>query len=61
MTSKPAGLLYPARHDGARYACALFDLPSSTFQAANTVSMAEPQHAALLGKILDVYDFGYID
>jgi hypothetical protein len=58
---KPAGLLYPARHDIARYACALFDLPSSTFQVTNTGSLAEPQHSALFGKILDLYDFGYID
>ena len=59
--AKPAGLLYPARHDVARYACALFDLPSSTFQATNTGSLAEPQHSGLLGKILDVYGFCYID
>lgn len=58
---KPAGLIYPARHDVARYACALFDMPSSTFQLTNTGSLAEPQHAVLLGKILDVYGFGYID
>ncbi len=59
--TKPAGLLYPARHDVARLACALFDLPVSTFQLTNTGSLAEPHHAVLLGKILDVYGFGYID
>ena len=59
--AKPAGLLYPARHDVARYACALFDVPTSTFQVTNTGSLAEPLHSALLGKILDVYGFGYID
>jgi len=59
--TKPAGLLYPARHDVARYACALFDLPISTFQATTTGSLAEPQHSGLFAKILDVYGFGYID
>ena len=58
---KPAGLLYRARHDIARYACVLFDLPTSTFDVTNTGSLAEPHHAVLLGKILDVYGFGYID
>ncbi len=58
---KPAGLLYPARHDVARYACALFDMSASMFQLTDTGSLAEPQHAVLLGKILDVYGFGYID
>jgi hypothetical protein len=59
--AKPSGQLYPARHDVARFACALFDLPSSTFQITNAGSLAEPQHSVLLGNILDVYDFGYID
>ena len=58
---KPTGLLYPARHDVARFACALFDLPNSTFQVTDTGSLAEPQQSVLLGKILDLYDFGYID
>ena len=58
---KPAGLLYTARHDVARYACALFDIPLSTFQLTNSGSLAGPQHSVLLGKILDVYGFGYID
>jgi len=58
---QPAGLLYPARHDIARFACALFDMPASTFQLTNTGSLADPQHSVLLGQILDVYGFGYID
>jgi hypothetical protein len=59
--AKATGLLYPARHDVARFACALFELPNSTFQITNTGSLAEAQHSVLLGKILDLYDFGYID
>jgi hypothetical protein len=58
---KPAGLLYPARHDPPRSACALFDLPESTFETEDVGSLMETRHAGLLGKILDHYDFGWID
>jgi RES domain len=58
--TKPAGLHYPARHDPARNACALFDLPESTFTIANEGSFADAKHAALLGSILDRYGFGLI-
>jgi hypothetical protein len=57
---KPAGLLYPARHDPARNACALFDLPDSTFEVTNAGSLLDLRNAALLGEILDRYDFGLI-
>jgi hypothetical protein len=59
--SKPAGIVYPARHDPARNACALFNLPPSTFLTNDVGSLMEPRHATLLGKILDLYDFGLID
>jgi RES domain-containing protein len=59
--TKPAGLLYPARHDVARIACALFDLPESVFEVTSAGSLLDPQHAALLAAILDTYDFGLID
>jgi hypothetical protein len=58
LPSKPAGLVYPARHDPARNACALFDLPDSTFDVADAGSLLDPKHAALLGAILGRYDFG---
>jgi hypothetical protein len=58
---KPAGLLYPPRHDPPRSACAFFDLPESTFETENVASLIETRHAGLLGKILDHYDFGLID
>ncbi len=59
--SKPAGLVYPARHDTARNACALFDLPDSIFQVTNAGSLLDPQHALLLATILNTYDFGLVD
>ncbi len=59
--TKPAGLLYPARHDVAKIACALFDLPDSVFEVTNAGSLLDPRHAALLASILDTYDFGLID
>ena len=55
------GLLYPARHDVARYACALYDLPASAFEVTDSGSLIEPHHSALLTSILDTYDFGLID
>lgn len=58
---KPKGIFYPARHDVARFACALFDLPNSTFQVTNAGSLADPLHSVLLSQILDTYGFGFID
>jgi hypothetical protein len=59
--TNPGGLLYPARHDPARNACALFDLPESVFTVADGGSLGDAKHAALLGRILDRYGFGLID
>jgi hypothetical protein len=59
--SKPAGLVYPARHDTARNACALFDLPDSILQVTNAGSLLDPPRALLLATILDTYDFGLVD
>jgi hypothetical protein len=58
---KPAGLLYPARHDPARNACALFDLPDSSFEVVVDGSLSDSKHAVLLGAILNRYGFGLID
>jgi hypothetical protein len=58
---KPAGILYPARHDPARNACALFDLPSSAFEVTSAGSLLDLGHTILLAEILDRYDFGLID
>lgn len=58
--TNPAGLLYPARHDPARNACALFDLPESSFVVSDAGSLGDAKHAALLRTILDRYGFGLI-
>ena len=58
---KPMGILYPARHDIARFACAIFDLPSSVLHVSSTGSMLDRDHALLLGAMLDTYGFGFID
>lgn len=58
---KADGILYPARHDPARRACAIFELPASVFEVTDAGSLIEPHHASLLGAILENYDFGLID
>jgi hypothetical protein len=57
----PHGIVYPARHDVSRRACALFDLPESAFEVVDSGSLIEPHHAMLLGSILDIYGFGLVD
>jgi hypothetical protein len=59
--TNPGGLLYPARHDPARNACAIFDLSESAFEVISAGSLLDSNHAALLAEILDRYDFGLID
>jgi hypothetical protein len=59
--SKPAGLVYPARHDTARNACALFDLPASILHVTTTAPLLAPQRALLLATILNTYGFGLLD
>ena len=58
--SKPDGILYPARHDAARNACAIFECSLSVFQLHPKGSLLEHHHAALLGAILDCYGFALI-
>jgi hypothetical protein len=58
---KADDILYPARHDVARMACAVSELPASTFEVTDLGSLIEPHHSALLAAILDTYGFGLID
>jgi hypothetical protein len=58
--AKPSGILYPARHDTARLACALFDLPGSAFGVNTVGSLMDDPHQKLLALILGTYDFGLI-
>jgi hypothetical protein len=57
---KPDGILYPARHDAARNACAIYDCLPSDFKPLAKGSLLEHQHLALLGAILDCYGFAII-
>jgi len=58
--TKPSGILYPARHDAARRACCLFDLPAAAFAVNTAGSLIDSPHHILLGRILNTYDFGLI-
>jgi hypothetical protein len=58
--TKPAGILYPARHDTVRHACGLYDLPDSAFSVNTVGSLIDPPHLLLLTRILNTYDFGLI-
>lgn len=59
--ARPAGIFYPARHDLARRACALFDLPHNVLQLKNAGSLLDAIHARLLADILGTYQFGLVD
>jgi hypothetical protein len=58
--TNPSGILYPARHDTARLACGLYDLPDSAFSVNTVGSLIDPPHRKLLAGILNTYDFGLI-
>ena len=58
--SRPDGIVYPARHDAARNACAIYECSPNTFKLSSKGSLLEHQHAPLLGTILDCYRFGLI-
>lgn len=57
---KPDGLLYTARHDPARICAALFDRAEPVLRVASLGSLGDPAHDALVGRILDTYDFGLV-
>jgi len=57
---KPDGILYPARHDPARRACAIFDCPASTFKVLPRGLLLSRQNSELLSSMLDLYGFGLI-
>lgn len=60
--SNPAGIIYPARHDSSKRACALFDCVAPTsFETTNAGSLLEVRNTKLLAKILDTYGFSLID
>jgi hypothetical protein len=56
----PDGILYPARHDPARNACALFDRCSDVLTVECLGSLGGPSLASLVGHILDQYQFALV-
>jgi hypothetical protein len=59
--TKPAGILYRARHDPAKVAFAIYECPPDVFQISSRGSLRDPGNVKLLGAILDHYKFGLID
>lgn len=57
---KPDGILYPARHDPARAACAVFDHCRDLLQGEDLGSLLSDRLAPTVGAILDHYDIGLI-
>lgn len=55
--TKPDGIYYYSRHDPSRTACALYDHCASVVEQVGPAAKWDAD-AALLGSILDLYDFG---
>jgi hypothetical protein len=59
--SKPDGIRYRLKHDLGRVGIAIFDrVESAELRVKSRGSLADPSNAALLGRILQEYDKGYI-
>jgi hypothetical protein len=58
---KPDGIRYRLKHDLGRIGIAIFDrVAIAQLQVKSRGSLADPSNAALLGRILEEYDKGYI-
>ena len=58
---KPDGIRYRLKHDLGRIGIAIFDrVAIAELQVKSRGSLADPFNAALLGRILEEYDKGYI-
>ena len=58
---KPDGVIYRARHDPSRFSAALFERVKPHLRARPVGrSLMDPKNAALLGELLDGYQFGMI-
>jgi hypothetical protein len=57
---QPDGILYPARHDPARNACAIFEQDAEGFRPIPRGSLMDATNRKLLAAILDCYQFGLI-
>jgi len=59
--SKPDGIRYRLKHDLGRIGIAIFDrVAIAELRVKSKGSLADPSNAALLGRILEEYDKGYI-
>ena len=58
--SKPDGIRYPARHDHARAAYAIFSRPPSTFVVRSLGSLMATANRSLLNDILTLYNVDLI-
>jgi hypothetical protein len=54
------GLCYPARHDPARHACAIYNRAEDALTAEKLGSLAGSEHVNLLSQILDTYGFALL-
>ena len=60
--SNPAGIIYSARHDPSKRACALFDrVAPATFEITDIGPLLDARNLKLLAKILDTYGFSLIE
>jgi hypothetical protein len=58
--SKPDGIRYPARHDPARVAYAIYVRPRSTFNVTSLGSLTAPSNRVLLNQLLNDYNVDLI-
>jgi hypothetical protein len=49
------GLYYCSRHDPRQYCAAIFDRAQSALEDGDSVCLADQEHAALLGRLLETY------
>ena len=57
---QPHGIYYRARHDPSRIAVALYDHTGELLTAIPLGTLADAEHAAVLGNILDTYKIGLV-
>lgn len=61
LPSRPDGLCYPARHDPARRAFAIYDHARGALRVENRGSLMDPANSQLLAQMLDTYQVSLVD
>jgi hypothetical protein len=59
--AEPDGLLWRSRFDPERFCVAVFNRAANDLMVSSAGHLARAQHRALLGSILDTYQFGYVE